>query len=282
MELVLNAINTFFDWIWPAYSPGMRYAVIVAVSIFSAFIFLIIFKKFSNQEAISREKGKIIGNIIEIRIYQDKLLQALSNILKISKHNMIYLGYTLPPLAIMIIPLIIITTQINNRCGYQPLKPGESFLVHAVFDINRINSFDPFLDTVSCKTSLGVELETPILRIPEKAMTVWRAKVKPIATAGNEWVEIQVEGRQVLHQKVAVFPGENRFEPMTTRFSFPKSLIHNANDFIPDDSVFESFTIQYERQKYPFLNRSTDSLVLYFLFTLAFALVLKPAIKVKI
>ena len=282
MESILTSMNAVFDWFWTVHSLGGRYVAVVFTSILSAYLFMVLFKKFSNQKGISREKGKIIAYILEMRIYQDNLMRIMVNILLILKHNILYLRYALPPLAIMLIPLFIITMQVNNRCGFQPLIGGESFIVRTVFDTDKIGSIDPMLDTASVQTSAGLATETPVFRIPKEALAIWRIAVDPNASNGQEWIEILLKDNTVFRQEIAVGPGNIRFDQVTSRFKLPESLINNANGFLPPDSVVSSVYVQYHRQQYSFLGVSMDSIVLYFVLTLIFAIAIKPIVKVKI
>ena len=56
----------------------------------------------------------------------------------------------------------------------------------------------------------------------------------------------------------------------------------NAEEFIPESSPFDAVRVNYERATYPFLAWRIDPVILYFIFTLIFALIFKPLIKVHI
>jgi len=71
--------------------PNARYLFIVLISLISAVIFLLIFKKTSNQIKIKFHKDKIFGNVLEMCLYSDKFGLVLSSILSILKHNILYI-----------------------------------------------------------------------------------------------------------------------------------------------------------------------------------------------
>jgi hypothetical protein len=284
MATFFEILNNFFDLFWHAQSHQGRYGAILLASLFSAVIFMLLFKKFSDQDAIDREKRKITGNILEIRIYQDNLVLIFRRILTILKHNLFYIRYTIPPLAVIILPLLIITMQVNYRCGYKPLSSGEEFIITARLDngSNPPNNPEAEIDSIRCETSKGILLETPILRIPSESGVFWRARVASEPEPGNEWVEI-MEGDKKIRRILHIAPkGEVAFDPVIVRYSFSGSLLHNTGGFISSNSIMSEISCGYPRQQYSLFLMSMDAIVLYFVLTLIFALILKPFLKVKI
>ncbi|MCP4682532.1 MAG: hypothetical protein GY864_09385 [Desulfobacterales bacterium] len=207
----------------------------------------------------------------------------ITSILSILKHNVFYIGYTIPPLFVIIIPLVILSLQINNRCGYEPLSPGNEFIITAWLSENSFKEDKAdTLERARCKTTAGIALLTSPLRIPEEGTVQWRAQVRDNTDPGRESVRIEIGQGLTSNKDVAVIARSGQLSPDVIKGSSWDILIHNAEGFLSSTSPFKRISISYERAEYPFLWWQMDALVLYFLLTLVFALIFKPIIKVNI
>ncbi len=271
----MGFLNRLFDMISVNQTYLQRYGTIIWLSLISAAMFMLIFKKFSDQKAIKLEKGRILGYLLQIRLYKDRLPLILSSIFNILKHNLFYIRHTVVPLIIIIIPLLIITVQVNQRCGYLPLQTDNEFIVSAsVADAG-------VLDSIRCRPSPGIEVVTPVLRIPDQKKAFWRARIRNNAGPA-EMIGLHASGQELGNKKIAVDLPMNRFSPKTIRANSIDALFYNAEGFLPAGSVLKQIRIQYRRAGYSFFGLTTDSLVLYFILTLVFALMIKPFFKVTI
>lgn len=109
----------------------------------------------------------------------------------------------------------------------------------------------------------------------------WRARLNDKVKEERLYVEIGMEGMNHVSKKTIVTNDSGmRFGPQLGKWSFGEGLFGNAEGFLPDDVLIRSVRTQYERARYPFLFRSLDSIVLYFLFTMVFAFGLKRIFRV--
>ena len=277
-------LNRFFDVLYVGAGPNARYLFIVLMSLISAIIFLLIFKKTSNQRKIKYHKDKIFGNMLQMPLYKDKFGMLVLSILNILKHNLLYLKQTLIPLVFICIPLILFTVQINNRCGYKPLEVNQRFIMRVDLDANAIqDSLPAVIENVYCEPSPEIVLETPPLRIETEGNVFWRARVAELPQNSQPYLRIGVQGSDRLIEKTIVTDYRyERFSPAKGKWSFWNGLFNNAEGFLADDAFFEFVSIDYHRASYAFLFWSVDAIILYFLLTLIFALALKPFVKVTI
>ncbi len=97
MSSINYIINSFFDiFFYPFRSVDSIYGLL-AISLLTAVIALPIFKYTSNQVEIQRVKSRIMGHLLELRLYKDDIRVVISAQINILKHNMVYLRYTLRP-----------------------------------------------------------------------------------------------------------------------------------------------------------------------------------------
>ncbi len=284
MKKTTEILNGLSDYLWFSSGAVGNYAHIVIYSLISAAICLLIYKRVSNQEKIKLHKKKIFGFILQTRLYQDRLGVVVSSILNILKHNLLYIRYTLSSLLVIMIPLILVSIQVNNRGGYAPLESSRSFIITARMDEAVMSeSGAGALEKVECKTSAGLALETPPLRIPYENKVLWRARVKLGGKATRESIEIGLKGgRTSAAKEIATGIDGKRFSPDRIKWGQGSALMSNAEDFLPGASPVSMISVDYHRAAYPFLWWEMDALVLFFVLTLLFALVLKPFFKVAI
>lgn len=281
MNLLFYYLNRIFDIIlWP-FSSLPEYVDILFLSIVSAILFLIIFKKTSKQEKIKHHKDKIYGHIIQIVIYKDQLRVILQSILGILKHNTIYIGYMLPPLLFIIVPLWIFTTQINNRFGYLPFEDNQTFILKLELDMSHPLYDADLLEHVQVFPSEGISLETDPIRIFSEGTIFWRAKVTDSNTPQSISIGIG-NPKQEVTKRIVTMDMKERFGPRRSKYNLSNSLMNNAEAFIPASSPFRSVFVSYDRKMYPLILWPTDVIIFYFVLILIFGYTLKPVIRVNI
>ena len=285
MQEVITILNNLFDIISFDSSYAERYIYIILISLFSSIIFLLLFKLTSNQVKIQKNKNLIYANMLQMRIYKDKLLLLILSILNIFKYNLLYIKQTIIPFMVICIPLIILTVQLNNRTGYTPLEKNESFIIRAELDENtaKVNSAN-YLDNIYCQTSSGIQIETAPLRIPSERAVFWRGRVVSDGEDGEGSIRVGIRGgsEKIIEKKVITDNGAKRFSPVKVKWSLWSGLVNNAEGFLQGNSFVKSISIKYKRARYHFFIWNLDSLVLYLILTLVFAFSLKSLFKVVI
>lgn len=278
-------VNRLFDIVSFSGSPGVRYLYILVLSVISAVIFLLLFKRFSNQERIAYHKRKIWGNILQIRVYQDKFTLLILSVFNIIKHNLLYLLHMVVPLLVIMIPLIVFTVQVNTRCGYEPLNLNQRFVIRGHLDPKSASGASlNLLEEVYCEVPQGIELETLPLRIEETGEVFWRARVASLpASQVSVFIRIGVRGdAQIAEKLVATDYDHKRFAPGKNKWSFRNELFGNAEGFLARDGIFDVVSIGYQRASYAFLLWKVDAVILYFVWTFLLAFVLKGFVDVTI
>ena len=282
MNFLLHYLNLIFDiFLWP-FSSMPEYIDIFVLSLISAVIFLYIFKKTSNQEKIKLYKQRIYGHILQIVIYKDQLGVIFKSIFHILKNNVIYLGYMLPPLLFMVIPLWLFSTQINNRVGYSPLDKNQTFILRINLDKNITSYNNQSLEHVHVSTSDGITIDSDPLRIFSEGSILLRAKVTN--TDSENYIRLYLDNsKEVLEKKIVTSDNKKHgFASEKSKFQFLKSLTVNAETFIPDHSPFKSVIVSYQRQTLPLVWWNMDPLIIYLVLVLILAFLLKPLVRVNI
>lgn len=280
METIFRLINKISDFIVELFAWESAIFDLIVISFFCAFFLLFLFKKLSNQEKIKFHRNKIFGYILEIGVFRDHFGRIISNQVKILKHNLIYLRYVIQPFLLMMIPVIIVFIQIENRLGYLPIQKNTSFIIQAALDREVVKDIDSLISKVYCQTSTGIILETPPLRIASEGIVFWRARLK---VTGPQFVRLGIDGTQKeVKKKIVTLTGHERFCPTRSKADSLSYLLNSAETPIPRDSYFKFVSVNYSPATYPFFFWDISPIIYFFILSLGFGLILKPFIKVNI
>lgn len=236
---------------------------------------LFVFGKTSDQKGIRKIKNLIRAHLLELRLYKDSFdltMKALGNILRC---NLKYIGYSLKPMLIMIIPLVLIIIQMNFRFGYQSLKPGDTALLKVKLqkDVNPLN-----ID-ISLSPPLGIDIETPPLRIEEENEIDWR-----IGVVGHEASSIQLKiNNETVKKKINISSAPlEKISPLKVKPNFFQLLLYPTESPIYKKSVVESVEITYPPAEMEFLGLTVHWLIIFFILSIAFGFALKGFMGVEI
>lgn len=142
------------------------------ISILTGILMLVVFRYTSNQERIKETKDRMKAHLLEIRLFKDDLGILFSAQKNIVLYNFKYLKYTLVPMLVMTIPLVLMLIHLNGWYGYRPLKPGESTIVSVKVSDRNID----VLSQMEIEVEKGLTVETPLLRIPATSEVDWRVR----------------------------------------------------------------------------------------------------------
>jgi hypothetical protein len=173
MWIIMNIITRIFDVILFPFKGLHPMVGLLFVSALTGVVMLAIFGKTSNQKGISKAKGRLKGFILEIWLFKDDPKLMLKAFGKVLYNNIFYLRYTLPPLAIIIVPVLLIMVQLNLRYAHEPFDPGDTTVLKVTLsEGNSVLEQQVRLDVPD-----GISVVTPPLRIPEKNEVDWRLRV---------------------------------------------------------------------------------------------------------
>ena len=280
MDILLGSINKITDLIiWP-FSWGTPVFDIMVISFFCTLFLLFLFKKLSNQEKIKLHQKKILGYFIDIAIYRDQFARTFLNQVHILKHILIYLRYVFAPLLILMLPVIIVCMQIENRLGHLPVQINKSFIIQAALDDEFTQDMESLITKVSCKTSSGIFLETPPLRIVSGGSIFWRAR---LTVTGPQFVRIGVDDNEnIVEKQIFTTNNQKSFCPKKTKINSLGYFFNSAETPIPKNSIFKFLSVNYLPAAYPFFSWDISPVVYFFILSLVFGLFIKPFMQVNI
>jgi len=143
---------------------------LIVVSFLTGLAAVLVFGYVSNQESLRRIKNRIQAHLLELRLFPDQLGVVLKAYGRVLRWTLSYLMYNLKPLAILMLPLVIIMVQLDLRLGRTPVQAHQSFILTAKL------AGPGTLDSDSLKLPKGLTLTAPPVNIPALNEVDWRIR----------------------------------------------------------------------------------------------------------
>jgi len=245
---------------------------LLAVSVVTGIVLVVIFKYTSNQAAIRKTKEKISAYFLQIRLFKDDLGLMLDAQKRILRTNLTYMKYSVVPMLIMLVPVVLILIQLGIRYENRPLRPGESAVVKLKFG-EPIEALP-----VLVEASDGIKLETPLLRLPEDREIDVRIGA---LSEGEHHLVVVIDGQRIT-TPVRV---SNRIEcvyPEREKYAFAGILFAPGQKPLPQDSPLESVSFILPRRELNVFGLSVHWLVFFFVVSVAAGYSLKGVFKVQV
>jgi uncharacterized membrane protein (DUF106 family) len=256
--------------------------ILVVLSLLTALLMLVIFRFSSNQKGLRAAKGRVMGQLLAIRLFPDDpwvTLRALGGALR---DNVIYLRYNLTPLLVMIVPMILILIQLDLRYGRVPLRPGEAATVGVVMAPEALSS----LPRVNVRPPEGLEIETPPLTISTLNEIDWRIRARK---EGVYTLDFETGGK-TFSKEVVVAEGDSHGEDdpllcissQRTGEGFIDAALYPAEARLPADLGVAHVFVDYGPRSFRILGFRMHWIVAYFVLSLGFAFLLRKPMGVEV
>ena len=254
---------------------------LLILSLVSSVLLLVIFKKVSDQETIKRHKNAIFGNFLEIAIYRDQFRRSLRCQANVLKHNLLYLKALGLPFVLMLPPMLLVCLQLDYRLGYQPLKPGSSFLIEAQVAKGALYGQPDIVDTLILTPSETISIESPALRIAASGQVFWQARVT--AAGSPNFIAFSLPGKgDTIRKELAVNTASGRFSPETNTMTSWQNMLASGENPLPQTSWLSSIRVSYPQAEYPLWRWRFSPIIYFFILTTLFGLALKPFLRVTL
>lgn len=273
---VFNSIfGKIFEVIFFPFRNMSPWVGMVLVSILTAFLMLFVFRFTSNQEGIRKVKNRIKAHLLEIRLFKDSLIISLKAQGRILRYNLKYIGYSVKPLLVMIVPLILILIQLNLWFGYQSLAPGQEAVLKAELreDLSLLDA------EFMIETSLGLEVETPPLRIEENSEVNWRLRAKE---AGIHELALILNGEKFVKKVAVAQKPLSKISSIKVHHNFINEMFNPGEAPIPGDLPVRSIEIKYPSKHMNLFGWRIHWIIVYFALSIIFGFSFKGIFKVEI
>lgn len=243
------------------------------ISAVTGVLLMVIFKYTSNQRAVGQARDNISANMLALRLFKDSILVTLQVQGRVFKGALLLLLHSIRPMLVMIVPVSLLLGQLGLWYQYQPLQPGR----HAIVTMQLNGAADLPWPKVSISPASAFEVTVGPSRISSERQICWEIKARK---NGYHNIVFHVDENK-LEKQLAIGDNFMRTSPKRPTWRWADVLLHPLeNPFAPDSSV-QSISIDYPER----LSKTsgTDWWVIYFFIaSMAFALICKPFLKVRI
>lgn len=243
------------------------------LSAMTGVVLLIIFKYTSNQQAIGRIRDDIKAHMLALRLFKENISVTLRAQGRVFAASLLLLLHAIRPMLVMILPVSLLLAQMGLWYQYRPLKIGEESIVAMKLNGN-IESPWP---KVNMESMPAAEVIIDQIRVFSKREIFWKIKARK---SGYHNIAFQVDEQQV-EKELAIGNGFMRVSSKRPGWHFADILLHPWERPFGQDSVVQSVSINYPDR----VSRTSGTdwwLIYFFVASLAFALIFKPFLKVRI
>jgi hypothetical protein len=271
----MNAVGQVITWLFNVillpFGTTHHTLALVGLSILTGVGMAFVFKWTSNDKAIRAAKDKLKARILEMRIYQDDPVLILKGFGGTLRSNLVYLGTLIKPFLVLIIPVVIVFMQMDERYSRRHLADGSK----TILSVQLKEGIDPFETDVVLATKGGVVEDSRPVRIGENRQVGWRLRVEDSGIAD---VTLSAGDHSytfpVVAQKAYRMIGHER-----NASAWIEPLLHPAMPAIPADSPFARIQITYPGAEYPLLFWNVHWIAIFIVYSFLAALALKFIIK---
>ncbi|CAN5487651.1 hypothetical protein BH23ACI1_BH23ACI1_21850 [soil metagenome] len=236
------------------------------ISAATAIVLLLVVRYTSDQHRIASVKRAIRAGLFEIRLFNDDLRAILRAQAEILRHNLTYLRLSAVPLLWVAIPLVILMGQLQACYGYDGLYPGQSALFKV--ELSEAASGSPELRLDSPP---GIRVETPPVWIPSLHEATWRIAAE---RAGDYELSLHVAGESFT-KRVRVSTEPARRSPVRLEPGIFTRILYPAEAPLPSGASVRSIALTYPDRSISWLGWDTHWMVIFFVLTLLFAVLLR-------
>ena len=273
VDLVNRLLTPVFDLMcWPFRALPAMWAM-AAISLLSGIAMVWIFGKVSDQETIKDLREQIRGNLIGVRLFQSDIGVVLRLQRRIFGDTFRYMKLALVPMVVLLVPVLLIMTQLNLRFAVRPVELGEAILVKAF--MRNASVLD---DDVTLETANGVTVESAGVRIPATREVAWR--VRADAPGAHEMV-VHV-GEEALAMRLVAGDQWGAVPQRRTGRGVWDTLLYPGEAPILATHTVEALEIAYPTLELRVFGWTIHWLVAFFVLSLVFGFVFKGALGVEI
>ncbi len=273
VDAVNRGLTPLFDLLcWPFRALPPIWAMLV-ISALSGAAMVWIFGKTSDQDRIRQLREQIRGNLIGVRLFQRDVGVILRLQRRIFGDTLRYMRLALVPMVVLLVPVLLIMTQLNLRFAVQPLAPGEAAVVKAF-----VRDADVLAAPARLEAGSGITVETPAVRMPSASEVAWRIRAD---AAGEHRLVVHV-GDASIETHLIAGDGWGPVPSRRTGRGIVDTLLYPGEPPIAADHAIEAVEIGYAALDMRAFGWPLHWLVAFFALSLVFGFALKGPLGVEL
>lgn len=233
MQAFNSTSNAVFDVLLAPFGHGHASFDLLVWPSLMGVLAILVYKAVSNQAALARVKSQIAMRLLEIRLFSHDIVQVLKSTGAILGKNLVYLGNHMLPMAVMIVPFVVILAQLVAHYAYEPSPRGSVELLHVKLDPGAGYSSRE----VALELPVGVALDAGPVQTADHQV-FWRLRAE---REGDHVLKVSV-GDRVFEKGWAV-GGEPRKVPQK-KLRGAGAILYPAEGALPADGPLLSMELE--------------------------------------
>lgn len=266
-------INGLFDLLMRPFMHLSAWPGLIAASMVASIVLVALFHFSSNPNAIRRTRNRLLARTLELLMFQHDLRVSFTACGRILIANAAYLVQFLRPMAVGLIPLLLIFVQMESWFDRRPLRIGEQ----SVFSLEIDPSKSVLDQSIELQLPEMLAIDSPPVRIPSRNELAWRITA---TGAGNGWIDVISDG---IKERKSVSTGDQLVRISQARESdgLPQQLFSPSEPPL-DAGPMRRMLVSYPRREWLIGQTEVPWLVAAFVLIMVFSLVLGRVFGIRV
>ena len=273
MQYVNAVLNTLCDLLLLPFRGENGWPGMLTVSCISAALFVLVFRIFSDQRALKYNKGRMLARALELLLFRHDIIVSLTAFPRLAVANASYFKELLKPVAIGLIPSILLLIQLACWYEHRPFVVGEPVLVTAEF----ADGFSIMDRKINLVASDGLDDRTDGLRVPTLNQINWRLRAQ---ATGPAWVEVGDQDVPV-RKEIVVDTRMQKLSDSRVQVGLWNEVLHPCEPPIPSASPLQRIDVHYPRRQLFVAGMDVPWPIVFVVLTMVFGLFFGRWMKVS-
>jgi hypothetical protein len=269
-HILHRALAGFCDLLMTPFATMNPWVGLAVLSFLISVLAMAVYKVCSNPAAIARARNRAVARVLELRLFKDDLAGIFGAFGRILGATGGYVGRSLVPLAVLIVPVSLFLVQMAAWFEFKPLNIGETTIVA----VSLPDGDDTMSDDVVVSASPGFAPATEVLRIPSEQRIVQKFRV---LDAGEHFLDVSARGSDI-RMEVITGSGLGRINASQVQHG---ALLSPGASYLPEDTALSAVEVQYPPRELTVAGVAINWILASLVLALAFGLLLKPVFRVE-
>ncbi len=270
----LNLLNGFLGdaLLRPFSNP---WTALAAAALVTSLLMLLVIRWTSSPAAIRRAKNRLLARVLELVLFRHDALVSFTAGGWILTANLAYLRTLLWPLAVSLVPCLLILAQLACWFDARPLQVGEPALIEV-----KLRAGLPVIDRPAFLSGANaVRVETEGIRLPQLSEIDWRLRG---ARAGMDAIEIHYGDEPPVQKQIVVGDDFRKVSRRRIQAGLWEQFLNPAEPPLDNAQSVVQVEVRYPARQLYLGNLEIHWLVAFLVLTIVFALFLKRPLNVQI
>jgi hypothetical protein len=270
--LVNVAVGRLFDALLAPFASWPPLLTLGLLAALTAVALLLVIRATSDQRAIAEAKRQMFADLLEMRLLSDDLGAMFRAQAGMLRHNVRYLRASFVPVLWTIVPLALVSAQLQAFFGYMPLAVRSS----ALLTVSLGSSAKP--GDVGLRLPDHIHADEPRASFPALHQLVWRIRLDD---AEDAVVSVTAGGLEY-SKTISARPGTRRRSPLRPGPGLLDQVMYPSERPLPSDGPVASVRVAYDDETVSAFGWRLSWPVVYVVLTIVCALALKRPIGVEL